>query len=370
MNQTVQEKYKISPFLMFFLMPASQIGVGALNFQTRITTGAGHDAWVSILLVGLSINILFLMVMSILKSSSTGDLIGFHKEVFGKYIGNALNIILVCYFGLIGFNLTYGYIDVLQTWAFDMIPLWELTFAICIVYYYIVSGGFRVVAGIAFWGVAIPLLLIFPFILLYPYLELRNMMPFFSHSIKDYFISSRESIYLFMGFENILIYFPFIKNQKKSKKWGHFGLFATTSLYLGLCILTFLYYTQGKLAHTIWPTLTMIKLIRFSILESYEFVFIFIFFIIVISVVSISLWSCTRILKVTYRFKSTRVLLGLLITFFLLNLALEDIEYGKNLSKITAYSGTAFLYGYIPFLFFVSIIKRKIGKKKEQPGSS
>ncbi|WP_043930865.1 GerAB/ArcD/ProY family transporter [Bacillus sp. EB01] len=368
MDRTVQEKNKLSPFFLFFLFPASQIGIGTLNFQTRIAKGAGHDAWLSLLVVGLSLNILFLMVMSILKSSPSGDLMGFHKKTFGKYIGNSLNMILVCYFGLISFSLLYGYIDILQTWAFDMVPLWELTFAICIVVYYIVSGGFRVVTGIAFWGVVIPIFLIFPFILLYPYLELRNMMPFFSHSIKDYFVSGRESIYLFIGFENILIYFPFIKNHGQSKKWGHLGLFSTTLLYLGLCILTFLYYTQGKLAHTLWPTLAMIKLIRFSVLESYEFVFIFTFFLVITSIVSISLWSCTRILKVTYGFKPTRALLGFLIAFFLLNLALEDIEYGKKLSKITAYSGIAFLYGYIPFLFLVSIIKRKMEKKnrKEQ----
>ncbi|OCA83276.1 hypothetical protein A8F94_19445 [Bacillus sp. FJAT-27225] len=370
MNPTVQEKNKLSPFFLFFLFPASQIGIGILNFQTRIAKGAGHDAWVSVLVVGLTLNILFMMVLVILKSSSTGDIIGLHKELFGKYIGAALNIILVVYFGLIGFSMTYAYIDITQTWAFDLVPLWELTFGICIVFYFVVTGGFRVVSGIAFWGFTIPIFLILPFTLLIPYLEIRNLMPFFSHGIKDYVVSGRESIYLFQGFENILVYFPFIKNQGKSKKWGHFGLLFTTLLYLSLTIGTFLYYTQGKLVHTLWPTLTMIKLIRFSILESYEFLFIFIFFIVITSSVSISLWSCTRILKGTFHIKASRALIGILIAFFFLNIALEDVDYGRKLSRITVYSGIAFLYGYIPFLFVVSIIKRKLDKKKEQPGCS
>jgi len=362
----VKENSKVSPFFLFFLLHSSQIGVGLLYYQSWIAKGAGQDSWVSVLLVGFSLNILLFLGYKVIKTATGGDLPSFHKEAFGSFFGNILNVGLVFYLMLGGFLAVYNYIDLLQTFAFDRIPLWELTFAVCLVLYYIVSGGFRVVTGMAFWGVVIPLILIPPFIMLIQYMQFRNILPLFNHGIKDYLYSARDSVYMFLGFECVFIYWPFIKKGQKSMKWAYLGLLATTLLYFFLTIMTFLYYTQGKLLRTQWPTLTMIKVISFTVVESYEFIFIFVFFIVVISSVCIFLWSCTRTLKVAFNFKPSRSLLGILLAYFLMNIALEDIIWGRKLNNISAYIGIGFIYCYIPFLSIVSLIKAKLAKRKEK----
>lgn len=363
---SVHENSKVSPFFLFFLIHSSQVGVGLLNFQSSLAKGAGQDSWISILMVGFSLNILLFLGFRVIKTSSGGDLPSFHTEAFGKFFGKLLNVGLVFHLMLGGFLAVYNYIDLLQTFAFDRIPLWELTFALCFVLYYIVSGGFRVVTGMAFWGVVIPLILIPPFIVLVQYLQVRNILPLFNHGLKDYVLSAKESVYMFLGFECVLIYMPFIKNGMKAKKWAYLGLWATTLLYLGLTVLTFLYYTQGKLLRTQWPTLTMIKVISFTVVESFEFIFIFVFFIVIISSVCIFLWSCTRTLKVAFNFTPSRSLLGILAAYFLMNIGLEDIIWGRKLNNISTYIGLGFIYGYIPFLFIVSLIKSKLDKRKKK----
>lgn len=360
---TIQERHKVSPFFLFFLLHCSQVGIGLLNFQSKIADGAGHDAWVSLLVVGASLNILLAMGFSAIKSSSGGDLPSFQLEAFGKFFGKLANTGLVFYFLLVSFLTSYNYVDLLQTFAFDRIPLWELSFAICFVIYYIVSGGFRVVTGLAFWGVILPIFVFIPFVVLFQYFQIRNLMPLFSHGFSDYLKSAKETMIMFSGFECVFIYLPFIKNGGKSTKYAHYGLFATTLLYFIMTIMTFLYYTQGKLLRTQWPTLTMIKVISFTVLESFEFIFIFMFFIVIVSSVCIFVWSCTRILKVTYKFKPSRSLLGIMIAFFLLNIALEDIMFGQKLNKVSMTICLYFLYGYIPFIFLVSLIRKKILKK-------
>ncbi|WP_059172619.1 GerAB/ArcD/ProY family transporter [Bacillus sp. FJAT-27445] len=355
----IQEKYKVSPFFLFFLLISSQIGEGVLNYQAKIASGSGQDSWLSVLLVGLSMNVLLILGYYVIKNSSGGDLISFHMEAFGKYIGSFLNVLLVLYLLLGGFLQVYNYIDLLQTFAFDRIPIWELTFAMCLVLYYIVSGGFRVVTGVVFWGVIIPLIFALPFLVLIQYLQLRNIMPIFNHGFSDYVKSAKESVYLFRGFECVLIYLPFIKNSNKSIKWAHLGLLATTLFYFALTVITFLYYSQGKLLSTKWPTLTMIKIISFTVVESFEFIFIFVFFIVIVSAVCIFLWSCTRALKVTFNFKPSRALLGILAAYFLLNIGLEDISFGQKINRAGTYFTLIFFYAYIPLLFLVSLLRKK-----------
>ncbi|WP_158587496.1 GerAB/ArcD/ProY family transporter [Neobacillus notoginsengisoli] len=360
----VQERYKVSPYLLFFLLQSSQVGTGILNFQTKIATGAGQDAWVSVLFVGLSLQVLLFMGLIVIKNSSGENLASFHIDVFGKFIGKTLNVGLVFYFLLTSFLSLYNYVDLLQTFGFERIPAWELTFGICLVLYYIVLGGFRVVTGVAFWGVVLPLVFIPPFLITLQYLELENIMPFFNHGVKDYVISGKESIFMFMGFECVFIYYPFIKKGDKTAKWAHLGLLATTLLYFVLTILTFLYYTQGKLLRSQWATLTMIKVISFTIVESFEFIFIFVFFIVIVSSGCILLWSATRTLKISFNFKPSWSLFGILLAFFLLNIGLENIMYGRKLNGISSYIGLFFLYFYIPFLFIVSLVKKRIGRKR------
>ena len=94
MNSMVKENKMVSPYFLFFLMHSTQIGVVVLTFQTKIIKGAGHNAWLSVLVLGLVMHVIFLMMLYILKHSSCGDILSFHREVFGKVFGGILNIIM------------------------------------------------------------------------------------------------------------------------------------------------------------------------------------------------------------------------------------------------------------------------------------
>lgn len=360
----VKESSMVSPFYLFYLVLSSQLGIGMMNFQSKISKGAGQDAWVSIVVIGVSVHFLLMMIKHVLKTASKGDLISFHVDVFGKYIGRILNILFVLYLIFVGFMILYTYIDLLQSWAFDRIPTGELTLATCVVLYYIVSGGFRVVSGIVFWGLILPSFLGISVYYLFPYLNIQNIMPLFNHGLKDYFISAKEGLFIFVGFECLLFYLPFVKNGENSMKWAYFGNLGATIIYLFLTIITFMYFTQGKLKHTVWPTLTMIKVVSFTMVESFEFIFIFVMFILVLSSICLYLWCSTRILQQTFNFKRTKMLILILLLYFFSTLFFDNIIYIQLLMDILTYTCLALFYLYIPLLFLISCIKRAVSKRK------
>jgi spore germination protein (amino acid permease) len=365
MQSKVKENLMVSPYFLFFLIHGSQIGISVLNYQSRIGGGAGQDAWVSIVAAGLSTNLLFFMMMHIMKHSSRGDLLSFHTDTFGKIIGSMLNLLVSLYFGAAGLLVMYSYIELLQIWVFDGISNWEYALVLSLLAYYLVSGGFRVVTGLSFWGVIIPSFLLLTMIYLFNYREFTYLMPFFNHGIKDYFYSATQSGTMYFGFETVLVFFPFIKNGKAASKWGHLGLLYTTLLYLLVTVITFMFFTQGKLKLLTWPTLTMIKIISFPFLERIEFIFIFTWLFVILPVICIYLWSAVRAVKITLpRIKPTLILLLFIASYYLYSSLLVDIFYTDLLTNVVKYSGFTFLYGYIPLLFIISIVKAMLKKRK------
>lgn len=364
MTSIVKENKMVSPYFLFFLMHSTQTGVVVLNFQSDIIRGAGHDAWLSVLVLGLLMHVPFLMMLYILKYSSSGDILSFHREVFGRIIGGTLNIIMACYFSIISLFALHSYIDILQIWVFDGIAPWEYSLLFSILVFYIVSGGFRIVTAIAYWGVIIPSLMLISLLYVLDFLEVSYILPFLQYEVKDFFISAKEAAPIYLGFETVLIFFPFIKHKEKATKWGHLALLYTTILYTTIAVTTFMYFTQGKLEHLTWPTLTMIKIIKFPFLERFEFIFIFTWLLVVMPVICIYLWSAIRSIKMTIpKVKPTYVLIGLLAIFYFVNSQLIEIEFSHFLTHVTTYSGLVFLFGYIPLLFMIAVVRKKLKNK-------
>lgn len=109
----------ISPFFVFFLMPGMQIGVGILGFERVIAKEAGQDAWLSVLISGLIINVLLWMCFKLLgRGPQTLDLVAIHKDLFGKWVGNVFNILFILYLIMISIILIRTYLEVIQVWMF------------------------------------------------------------------------------------------------------------------------------------------------------------------------------------------------------------------------------------------------------------
>ena len=97
MSQPVAENKKISPFLVYYLIIGMQIGIGILGYQRIIAKDAGYDAWVSVVLAGLTIHIHIWMMYKILETVD-GDLFKVHQYIFGKMFGKIVSSIFIFYY--------------------------------------------------------------------------------------------------------------------------------------------------------------------------------------------------------------------------------------------------------------------------------
>ncbi|REE88542.1 spore germination protein (amino acid permease) [Paenibacillus taihuensis] len=365
MKNAVDEKYLISPFLIVPLMYVSMVGVGVLNFQRELAEHAGYNAYISVILVGISLHFIIWMIYKILSSNQAGlDITVINNACFGKIAGNIINLAIVLYF-FFGAYIEYkAYIEVIRVWLFPAMKILPISVVLVSFIYYTVSGGFRTVTGLCFLGFLMTLIFIIPENLsLLPYLHPLNLMPLLNHSITDILLSSKSMLYQFLGFEALLLFYPFIKSPEKSQKWAHSMVFFVTLLYLMVLIVTFMYFSEGQLREISWPTLNMLKIIETPVFQRVEYLAISLWLLKNLSGICLSLWAACRGMKsVVLQIKPRMSLLAFLVGFLILECFLKDRSSFRWMAEFYSDVGLYFIYGYIPLMFIATQLRKTWNK--------
>jgi spore germination protein (amino acid permease) len=364
MKNPVDEKYLISPFLIVPLMYVSMVGVGALNFPRELAEHAGYDAYISVVLVGISIHLILWMIYKILHSNQEGlDITAINNTCFGKIAGNIINFAIVLYFCFGAYIEFSAYIEVIQVWVFPSLKILPISTILVLLIYYTVSGGFRSVTGLSFLGLLITTIFIIPEnLLVLPFTHPLNLMPLFNHSISDILLSSKSMLYQYMGFEALLLFYPFIKSPAKSQKWAHLAVFFVTSLYLMITIITFMYFSEGQLREIFWPMLNMLKIIEGPVFMRTEYLAISIWMIKILADISLSLWVACRGMKKVFQIKPRASLLAFLVGILILEYFVKDRSIFRWISDFYSDVGLYFIYGYIPIMFVVTQVRKNWNK--------
>ncbi|MEH7075709.1 GerAB/ArcD/ProY family transporter [Neobacillus drentensis] len=354
----MDKRHQVSPYFAFFIIYNSQVGVGILGFQRTIAAKAGYDAWLCVLVAGCIVQV-FIWMMYQLLSKADGDIIDVHSQVFGNFLGNVMSFTIMMYYWLASVSVVLSFIEIIQVWMFPTLPAWILCLMIFGLVYYCVSGGFRVVVGVSFLSFLVPQLM---FIVLYLFplqaAHFSNLLPIMNHSFRELLDGIKSSMYTLAGTETLLMFYPFIRDAKSSKKFAHLGVLFTTLLYTLSSIVSFTFYSESQLNQTIWPELSLTKVIRLSYLERFEYIFISMYLIIVSSLLSLLLWSSTRGLKKIFK-KKQKYFLIVLILLSVVTSQIINEEIKGVLDKIVTQMNLWIFYGYIPVLLIIfTLIKR------------
>lgn len=362
----IPENKKISPFLVLFLIHANQIGVGVLGFQRPISKEAGYDGWISILIIAVAIHIIMWLILK-MCSTVDGDIMSVHEFVFGKWISKILGIFVILYLCLTIVAILRSYIEIIQVWMFPSLQTFWFSLVFFILILYLVTGGFRVITGAAFFSVIIPVFILFIFFLVLPYADFTNLLPIFDHSFTDLLKGAYTMTYAFAGFEAILFFYPFIKEPIKAKKWAHMGLLLTVAIHLYLALIAFAYFPREQLQKNIWPTITMWKIVQMPFVERFEYIGIANWCLIILPNICIPLWASGRIAKQIFGIRQ-KTSVAVLALFCLAAVSLFSTR--TSIQKYVSFAGTAgfyFNFVYVPILFIAVLIARRV--KKNGPSS-
>lgn len=357
----------VSPFLVFFLISSLQFGVGVLGFPRYIAEDAGYQAWISILLTGAFIHIVIWIMYKLLnRSEKINNLTKIHQFYFGRTFGGIMNFIFAIYFFTSSLTVLRTYVEVIQIWMFPRLFTIELGIPIVLLSLYCIWNGFRVVTGLAYLGVIIPLILLPTIYAPLEFANIDHLLPLFHTNVIDQFTAVRTMTLSYIGVEALLAYYPFIQDGPKSQKWAHFGNLFTTAIYFLITIVTFLFFSENHLQRVIYPTLSMWKIMELPFIERFEYIGISFWLLVVLPNITLFLWAASITMKQTFQMTHKKAVLFLSVLLILLLIPLDTRQKVDALNDHVATAGFYIMYVYLPILFIVTAMIHKWRKRSNE----
>jgi spore germination protein AB len=363
-NLSVKPGNQIRAFYLFFVITSTQIGVGVIGVPRFIYMAAERDSWIAILIAFLYIAIVLLAMFAILNQYENTDIFGIHADVFGNWLGKFLSSIFIIHFGFAFLSILITYTEVIQLFVYHEMPNFEIVILLMILILYAVFGGLRVVVGLSF-------LLFFSTLWLYlalydPAMRMSwyNFLPMFQSSIPDLLKGAKETSYTLMGFEILMVIYPFVQNKEKAKLPVLLGLAFSIFSVLVTTILSIGYFSAEGLKHIDWALLILFKSASFTFLERLDYIVVVVWAMIILPNLVFLMWSMAYGVKRLYKVPEKITIWGLAIFYLII---INFFSYDYQISKLTdivAKYGFWIVYVY-PFILLPLVLIKKKWKKRQ-----
>lgn len=370
-NLHPKEGLLINAFLIMFFINATQTGVGIVGLPRIVFLAAKHDAWISVFLGGVLSAVVLAMMVLMLQKYDSADLYGIQVDVFGKWLGNAMNIFYMLYMTLSFFVILMNYVEIVQVWIFPDLPTWQLALALILLTTYAVYGGIRIIVGVAFLSVIGTIWLMFILIVPMQYADPKNLLPLLNTDLKHIVNGVYKTSLSLMGFELLMFLYPYVKEKKKVFLYSQIGNFLTTILFTSITMISITFFAENGLARTIWPVLSMFKIVRLPNLERFEFIAVSFWMLVILPNMCCYLWAASKGFKRIINWKQNH---GIWILGILVWVGSFFIKARYQMNELTDFVGklgflTAFCY---PVLLSVLVLVKKwfLRRKKSSAEAS
>lgn len=309
--------------LMLFIVQ-TQIGVGVLGLPFSVFSISKGDAWISVLLAGIVVQLFITIFWVLGRRFPAKSLFQYSMQLVGKAGGTFINISYVVY-GLLVTSLIMMYSTaIIKTWVLTLTPKWIIMLLLMGTAVYLgrellsdICNVYVVVSGLIFFLILISIVVL----IIYP-VDWRYLLPIGHSGGTNILKGIKEAYFSMLGFELILFLFPYFQhNGERSVLFSASmaNLFVTL-LYAFLTIVSLVTFSPEEIVIIPQPVLYYVKSLYLQIVERIDLVFV-------------SLWVVSVITSLTsYLFLSTE---GVAHTFKRINRSVITIFFG-SLSFIIA----------------------------------
>lgn len=356
---------RIHAYLLFFVICNVQIGVGIFNFERYIFQVSKHDAWISVILAGLLTHIVMWLIVRTLSKYESADLYGINYDLFGKVIGTLFNCIYMLYYLCITIVIMRNYVDVIQAWIFPDLPTWLIVSLLLVLTIYAGFGGIRVIIGMCMLGFVVILFTVFLFHSSLKYAIWTQLLPVMESNVKDIINGSIRMSFSLAGFEIILLLYPYIVNKERIMRYSQLALLFVNTVYLTIIILSIVYFSSNQMIRSIWPSINMLKIVKYPFLERLEFVVISVWMFMVLTGILINTWAITRGFKRMWNLNQKVMLLIVIALAYGISIAIHGHTDIEQINKWVGSGSIVFSILY-PLLLsgIVAIVFKFRGRKQ------
>lgn len=364
-NLRMKDGLEIRAFYLFFIITSIQTGTGIMGAPKYIFLEANRDSWLAIVIATVYMLLVVWAMHTILKQYENADILGIQVDIFGLWIGKLLGTLFIIHLAVTLFTVIVTYIEVIQIFIFPTFPTYTLAFILLSLIIYSVLGGIRVIVGVTFIFFILTqflwILLITPALRV----DIIHFLPAFQTSFVDLLKGAKATTYSFLGFEILLLLYPFIQNKKNMKLPLFLGVIWTALTLLIVTIMTIGYYSPKQLVTLDWSVLGLFKAVSFSFIERFDYIVVASWMMVVLPNMILLMWGITYGLKRLYKIQQKRTLYAFSALLLLACSLIIDDQTIIKITTLVSRSGFWVVYVYPFVLLPLVLLKNKWRKNKD-----
>ncbi|RKP51737.1 spore gernimation protein [Cohnella endophytica] len=364
----IAAKEKITPGQFMMTVIQAQIGVGVLFLPSSVQSVAFNDAWISVILSGVTAFLLILVMWGLARRFPSVTFLEYLPLLLGKVFGKTVLVFYAAFFILECSLVLVLFADVIKDWIFTNTPTWVILSLALIASLYIAQENIRTIARF----LVLTFVLIFLLVIIAAYAfrdaNILYILPINQSGFPSILKGVVKSMNSFYGFEMLLFCFPYVLGEGKSilKATVLANIFSTL-FYTFLVFTCLIVFSPEELKVIPQPVLYMVKALSFTIIERADLYFMTIWAVVVVSTVIAYLFMSSRTISVLLGQKKHRRTAPYVALFILIiSLIPHNQEMINVLQTYVGILSGALLVGFPLILLGISY---GFGiKGKEQPG--
>ncbi len=272
MNKFVKKEITLLQYIL--AINGTQVGTSILTLPGGLAKAAGTDGWISIIIGCALTTVISLCIVHLMAKHPGDTMLELLTRYMGKWGGKAVMVIWILY-SLLGVTIVlFVTLVILQVWVLPNTSSYLLVALFIVPAYMIMRGGVQVIGRYA--EIVFFVTLVLPILLLLPLKDSHwiYLLPILKEGWMPILYTVKTTIMAFLGFEMAFLFYPYLQNKKAAAKGIVIANALTMLVYLQITLGCFVYFSPDEITKFLWPTLTLVKPIKFSFLERMEIVYV------------------------------------------------------------------------------------------------
>ncbi|WP_227395349.1 GerAB/ArcD/ProY family transporter [Jeotgalibacillus aurantiacus] len=360
----MNEKNEISGWQLFFLIVQTQIGVGALSMPADISIESGHDAWISLVIAGVLMQILILFYFWMMTTAGDMSYFEITKKAFGRIVGKCLIALYSIYFIYVVIVSNISFIKVISEWIYMDTPRWVLMILFLLPAVYLVRGHVSTIARFSMLVSFFLPILVFILLFVYTQPEFLYLLPVGGEGIENILKGLKPALFALLGFEAFLYFSSYVKkDRKKELKKATYATLFVFIFYLFLIITTQVFFYVDEIKIIPYPVLYIMKALSFVIVDRIDLLFLTFWMVIAATSLMNYLFISSQAVRNVFLLKdhANAVVIIALLVLFISSIPKTKADI-KEWTDVLLYLSVVFTI-FLPLITFILFrLRRRIEK--------
>lgn len=351
---------------LIFIIIGSQIAGGIFSLPRLVSAAARQDAWIAAFL-GVMFPLLILLIIERLgRRMPESNFVNMNQRLLGPWLGSCMVFLFIVYVIFFQAVVVRIFSEITNVFLLPRTPLPVIVLLVMLGAVYVINKGARVVARvneILFWVILPSLLLILTSLVNADY---TNLLPVGEAGLSRIARGTLSSSFAYGGIEVLLVFYFLVNRKEEVIKAGILGLGFTALVYMVFTLIALLVLGSETMQLMNWPVLTLLKTVKFSVLERPELLMLVIWMGLgirpTINLGFSAAYSLSEVLHLQRDKHFHLAVLFIALLIYILALLPSDIVTAFKLGE---YAGYAFLLGGIGYpllMLIVAVLRRKEAK--------